>query len=107
MKNLPFSKQWPTHPNNHIRLYLPCNEAWQRAKREVNRGSHVLLFPEDACIGDYYFPVEGHEVFLLDLDRSQEKLARLLGEKLILAGATMAVYLGHLTIFFKRGNLDE
>jgi hypothetical protein len=104
MRNLPFSQQWRDETyfrNQSVNFYIECPESWARAKREVQRGNLVLLFPENVYSEDYQYPVHGKEVLVFDLDRSQEKLARLLGVKLIQVGASMVIYLGETTIFFK------
>ena len=103
MNALPFSKKI-AGLTPCIRFYLASNEAWQRAKREVKLGCDVLPLPQGSRIEDFNYLVEGRDVFILDLDNSQENLARKLGIHLIKVKARAVVYFGSTTIFFRAVN---
>jgi hypothetical protein len=107
MKNLPFSKQWRVDSplSLSITLYTECDDAWDRAKREVAKGYPILLLPDDLDISDVRFPVAGREVLIQDFKGVDYSQAKRIGIAVIQSGATLAIYLGpnEKTIFFEPG----
>lgn len=100
---LPFSRLWPTHPVGLIRLYPECQQAWDRAKREIKLGSCVLVLPANLHPNEYHYPVEGRDVHVIDLLGVGRDYAIEVGSCLVRAGATLVFFSGpeSVSIFFK------
>ena len=104
MKNLPFSKKWRrcAASNIAVTLYLECDEAWKRAKREVSRGWPVLLLPDNVELAQTFFPVRDLDVAIIDLAGVTHNRVEKIGIKIVQAGANSALYFGpnDRTVFF-------